>query len=112
MCMNKTTAEKMLTLCKVLRYWQGSITRDKYNTLILNFAGERQNVPSWDTAKKYLQAAHLIQRSNAYTIEHAFVVTDYDEGTEHWEVYHSSYYTINRRKSMPSTVEGWQELTA
>lgn len=112
MCMNKATAEKMLTLGKVLRCWRGSINRDKYNDLILNFAGERQNVPSWDTAKKYLQAAHLIQKSNAYTISHAYVVTDYDEGTEHWDVYRSHYYTINRKKDIPTTVEAWQALTA
>lgn len=110
--MNKATAEKMVTLSKVLRCWQGSITREKYENLILNFAGERQNVPTFDTAKRYLLAAHLIQRSNQYTKAHAFVVSDYDEGTEHWDVYHSHYYTINRRKAMPSTVEAWQQLTA
>lgn len=109
--MTKTTAEKFETISCIFRNgWKGSITRKTYNTFIRRFAGVEQNVPSWDTFKRYMIGGKLMQVANGYTIPTTYVVTDYDEGTEHWDVFQSRYYRFNRRRRMPRTAEEWQAI--
>lgn len=111
MCMTKATAAKFVTISRIFRNgWKGSITRQTYDTFIRNFAGVQQDVPSWDTFKRYMMAGKLLQVANGCTVSHTYVVTDYDEGTEHWGFYQSHYYRFNRRHQMPTTVEGWMAI--